>query len=180
MSKAKPAGAAAAKAVTARGAQPAADGDDGGDGGAPDAAAAAAADAAAAAPSVWYVQDASGGVWAADLSPALAARAPVSLVVGDLSFISLRLILPTVRRLLAPDGEAVLLVKPQFEVGRDDVGKNGLVRDEDARARALVEVRDAASACGFSPRADMVSPITGARSGNEERLLQIGPALAGG
>ncbi len=102
---------------------------------------------------------------------------PVSLVVGDLSFISLRLILPTVRRLLAPDGEAVLLVKPQFEVGRDDVGKNGLVRDEEARARALAEVRDAAVACGFAPRADMVSPITGARSGNVEWLLHLGPAL---
>ena len=100
---------------------------------------------------------------------------PVDLLVGDLSFISLRLILPAVRRLLAPGGEAVLLVKPQFEVGRDDVGRNGLVREEAARQRALDEVRAAAVACGFAPRADMQSPITGARSGNVEWLLWLGP-----
>ncbi len=101
---------------------------------------------------------------------------PVTLLVGDLSFISLRLILPAARRLLAPEGEAIVLVKPQFEVGRDDVGKGGLVRDADARARALEEVAESAVACGFSVRGSMESPIAGARSGNHEWLLWLGPS----
>ncbi|MFZ5477128.1 MAG: TlyA family RNA methyltransferase, partial [Myxococcota bacterium] len=62
---------------------------------------------------------------------------PLGLVVGDLSFISLRLVVPALARLGSP--ELVLLVKPQFEVGRADVGKGGLVRDPAARARALAE-----------------------------------------
>jgi 23S rRNA (cytidine1920-2'-O)/16S rRNA (cytidine1409-2'-O)-methyltransferase len=103
----------------------------------------------------------------------------VTLLVGDLSFISLRLILPAVRKLLAPEGEAVLLVKPQFEVGPGDVGKNGLVRDEAARLRALEEVRSAALQAGFQPREAMESPVPGARSGNVEWLLRLGPAVAG-
>ncbi len=63
---------------------------------------------------------------------------PVDLVVGDLSFISLRLILPAVKAILRPGGEAILLVKPQFEVGKGEVGKGGVVRD-DAKRRAALE-----------------------------------------
>ena len=104
---------------------------------------------------------------------------PVTLLVGDLSFISLRLILPAARRLLAPAGEAIVLVKPQFEVGRGDIGKGGLVRDADARTRALAEVAEAAVACGFSVLDSMESPIAGARAGNHEWLLRLGPAPTG-
>lgn len=100
----------------------------------------------------------------------------VTLLVGDLSFISLRLILPAARRLLAPQGEAIVLVKPQFEVGRADIGKGGLVRDADARVRALAEVAEAAVNCGFGVLGSMESPIAGARSGNHEWLLRLGPA----
>jgi 23S rRNA (cytidine1920-2'-O)/16S rRNA (cytidine1409-2'-O)-methyltransferase len=102
---------------------------------------------------------------------------PVGLLVGDLSFISLRLILPSARRLLSPDGEAVVLVKPQFEVGPGDVGKGGLVRDPAARMRALEEVSGAARACGFGARGSMESPVPGARAGNVEWLLWLGGAV---
>ena len=97
----------------------------------------------------------------------------VSLVVGDLSFISLRLVLPTVRRLLPPGADAVLLVKPQFEVGRDQVGKGGLVRDSAARARALEGVAAAARLLGLTVRGELESPIPGAKAGNIESLLHL-------
>ncbi len=99
---------------------------------------------------------------------------PVSLVVGDLSFISLRLILPTVRRLLASGGEAVVLVKPQFEVGRAHVGKGGLVSDEDARRAAIVGVAEAAVSEGFVLLGELESPVPGAKAGNREWLLYLG------
>lgn len=101
---------------------------------------------------------------------------PVTLLVGDLSFISLQLILPAIRRLLAPEGEAVLLVKPQFEVGRERVGRGGLVRDEAARADALAGVAEAARAQGFGVRGEMESPVPGAKAGNIEWLLWLGAA----
>ena len=103
---------------------------------------------------------------------------PVTRIVGDLSFISLRLILPTVRRLLAPDGEAVLLVKPQFEVGPAEVGKGGLVRDDDARARALAEVAAAATELGFRVRDSFPSPVPGAKAGNLEWWIWLSRAAA--
>ena len=97
-----------------------------------------------------------------------------SLLVGDLSFISLRLVLPAVRRLLARGGEAVLLVKPQFEVGRERIGKGGLVRDEAARLDALADVEAAARSEGFTVRGQMESPIAGAKAGNREWLSWLG------
>ena len=96
---------------------------------------------------------------------------PVSLVVGDLSFISLHLILPAVAR-LHPD-DAVLLVKPQFEVGREAIGKGGLVKDVAARAAAVASVADAARAAGFEVAGERESPITGGKSGNVEWLLWL-------
>ncbi len=100
---------------------------------------------------------------------------PISLVVGDLSFISLTLILPAVRRLLAPEGEAVVLVKPQFEVGPKAVGKGGLVKDEDAIAGAIEGVRAAALDAGFAVRGTLESPVPGAKAGNREWLLWLAP-----
>jgi 23S rRNA (cytidine1920-2'-O)/16S rRNA (cytidine1409-2'-O)-methyltransferase len=94
------------------------------------------------------------------------------LVVIDVSFISLRLVLPALPALAQPGAPVVALVKPQFEVGRADVGKGGIVRDEAARARALDEVRAAAVALGFTAVADTVSPITGGK-GNVELLLHL-------
>jgi 23S rRNA (cytidine1920-2'-O)/16S rRNA (cytidine1409-2'-O)-methyltransferase len=100
-----------------------------------------------------------------------AAPEPLDLVVGDLSFISLRLVIPALARLASP--ELVLLVKPQFEVGRADVGKGGLVRDPAARARALAEIEEAAREGGFTVVSAIDSPVPGAKAGNVESLLHL-------
>jgi 23S rRNA (cytidine1920-2'-O)/16S rRNA (cytidine1409-2'-O)-methyltransferase len=103
---------------------------------------------------------------------------PVTLLVGDLSFISLTLILPAIRRLLAPDGEAVVLVKPQFEVGPAAIGKGGLVKDNVAIAGALDAVAAAAVAHGFEVKATLKSPVPGAKAGNREWLFWlVAPAV---
>jgi len=96
----------------------------------------------------------------------------VDLVVGDLSFISLRLVLPAVKAILRPGAEAVLLVKPQFEVGKGEVGKGGVVREEAKRRAALDGVAEAARALGFEVVGHAESPIAGP-AGNREWLLAI-------
>lgn len=97
----------------------------------------------------------------------------VSLVVGDLSFISLRLVLPAIARISLPGADCVLLVKPQFEVGREGVSRGGLVRDEALRQSAVAEVHDAAIAAGFAALGQMESPIVGAKAGNVEHLIHL-------
>ena len=92
------------------------------------------------------------------------------LIVVDVSFISLRLVLPALPAFGKPGAPVVTLVKPQFEVGRADVGKGGIVRDEAARARALAEIRQAAAELRYAVGADTTSPITGGK-GNVEFLL---------
>jgi 23S rRNA (cytidine1920-2'-O)/16S rRNA (cytidine1409-2'-O)-methyltransferase len=94
------------------------------------------------------------------------------LAVIDVSFISLRLVLPRLPPLLKPRAPVVALVKPQFEVGRENVGKGGIVRDEAARRQALADVAAAARDLGFSVVADTCSPITGGH-GNVEFLLHL-------
>jgi 23S rRNA (cytidine1920-2'-O)/16S rRNA (cytidine1409-2'-O)-methyltransferase len=96
----------------------------------------------------------------------------VDLVVGDLSFISLRLVLPAVKAILRPGGDALLLVKPQFEVGKGEVGKGGVVRDEAKRRAALEGIADAARALGFEVLGHAESPIEGP-AGNREWLLGL-------
>lgn len=100
---------------------------------------------------------------------------PCDLAVIDVSFISLRLVLPGVRHLVRPAAPVIALVKPQFEVGRADVGKGGIVRDPVARARAVREVQEAAAALGFTTQGVTPSPILGGADGkgNEEFLLWI-------
>jgi 23S rRNA (cytidine1920-2'-O)/16S rRNA (cytidine1409-2'-O)-methyltransferase len=112
------------------------------------------------------------------LAPADLLPEPVDLIVVDVSFISLRLVLPALPQWARPGADLVALVKPQFEVGRADVGKGGIVRDEAARARALAEVRAAAAALGYQVLGDTVSPITGGK-GNIELLLHLRVAAAG-
>jgi 23S rRNA (cytidine1920-2'-O)/16S rRNA (cytidine1409-2'-O)-methyltransferase len=99
---------------------------------------------------------------------------PCDLAVIDVSFISLTLVLPRVAELLRPPpGKPILaLVKPQFEVGRELVGKGGVVRDPDARRGAVERVRTWAAAHGFVPGEDVESPITGP-AGNVEYLLLL-------
>jgi 23S rRNA (cytidine1920-2'-O)/16S rRNA (cytidine1409-2'-O)-methyltransferase len=92
------------------------------------------------------------------------------LVVCDVSFISLRLILPAVPPLVVGTAEVVALVKPQFEVGREEVGKGGVVRDEAAQRRVVGEITAFAATLGFTARGAVESPILGA-DGNREFLL---------
>ena len=95
-----------------------------------------------------------------------------TLAVADVSFISLRLVLPAFPALLVPGSSAVVLVKPQFEVGREKVGKGGIIRDEADRRQAIVEVAAAARAVGFEVLGETTSPITGGK-GNVEFLLHL-------
>lgn len=94
------------------------------------------------------------------------------LVTIDVSFISLRLVLPVVPPLLRPDADIVALVKPQFEAGRREVGKGGIVREPAVHARVLREVVEAAAACGLAAAGSTPSPIEGA-DGNREFLLHL-------
>jgi 23S rRNA (cytidine1920-2'-O)/16S rRNA (cytidine1409-2'-O)-methyltransferase len=94
------------------------------------------------------------------------------IVTIDVSFISLRHILPVVPATLAPRADVVALVKPQFEAGRDDVGEGGLVLDPAVHERVVDEVRATARAVGLEPVAMTPSPITGA-TGNQEFLLHL-------
>lgn len=97
---------------------------------------------------------------------------PVDLVVADLSFISLRLVLPSLVAIAAPDGDLVVMVKPQFEVGKDRVGKGGVVRDPDLRAWAVTQVAEGAAAAGWGARDVVTSPLPGP-SGNVEFFLWL-------
>ncbi|MEG4058709.1 MULTISPECIES: TlyA family RNA methyltransferase [unclassified Microcoleus] len=95
------------------------------------------------------------------------------LAVVDVSFISLDKILPALWELLVPPREAVLLVKPQFEVGRERVGKKGVVRDSATQADAIFQVWKAATALGWQQRGLTWSPLLGP-AGNIEYLLWLG------
>lgn len=97
---------------------------------------------------------------------------PVDLVVGDLSFISLVLVLEALLGVTRPDGDLALMVKPQFEVGKDRVGKGGVVRDPELRAEAVLAVAHAAARRGWGARAVTVSPLPGP-SGNVEFFLWL-------
>lgn len=94
------------------------------------------------------------------------------VVVADLSFISLTLVLPAIARISDPGADLVLLVKPQFEVGRQGV-RDGIVVDPRAAASAVLEVLRAAAELGFVTRGLIPSPITGG-SGNQEYVVHFG------
>ena len=101
---------------------------------------------------------------AADVQP------PAEVAVTDVSFISLKLILPGIDAVLAPGGETVALIKPQFEAGREDVGRGGVVRDEAVRERVVREVREfAEGTLGWQFLGSCPSPIKGP-AGNVEFL----------
>jgi 23S rRNA (cytidine1920-2'-O)/16S rRNA (cytidine1409-2'-O)-methyltransferase len=92
------------------------------------------------------------------------------LAVMDLSFISARLVLAPVLALLAPGARLVVLVKPQFEAGRGEVGKGGIVRSDETRLRVLAEIEEFGRSLGLAVDGKIPSPIAGAR-GNREFLL---------
>ena len=97
---------------------------------------------------------------------------PVDLVVGDLSFISLALVLEPLVGVTREDGDLALMVKPQFEVGKDRVGKGGVVRDPALRAEAVAAVAARAAGLGWGARAVARSPLPGP-SGNVEFFLWL-------
>lgn len=104
----------------------------------------------------------------------LGGRCP--LVTADLSFISQTAIFPAVCRILLPDGRYICLIKPQFEVGRKALSKNGVVRDEKMRLQAVKMVQQAAATAGLRCLGTMTSPITGG-DGNVEYLAIFAPDL---
>ena len=95
----------------------------------------------------------------------------VDVTVADLSFISLTLVLPAAVAVARDDADFVLLVKPQFEVGRTEV-RGGVVSDPQLRARAVRGVLDAARPLGLFPRGVIASPVTGTH-GNREYLVHL-------
>lgn len=102
---------------------------------------------------------------------------PVDFISADLSFISLTKIIPVLPSLLSATGELVLLVKPQFEAGREQVGKKGVVKDPAVHAEVIVRVADCARENGLVPVNINYSPITGPE-GNIEYLLHLSLAAA--
>jgi 23S rRNA (cytidine1920-2'-O)/16S rRNA (cytidine1409-2'-O)-methyltransferase len=106
-----------------------------------------------------------------DLTPE-AIDGPVDLVVADLSFISLTVVLPALRGCLLETGDAVIMVKPQFEAGRDLVGPGGVVRDPAVRTDAVLKVAAAAYQLGLGTQAVVASPLPGP-SGNVEYFLWL-------
>jgi 23S rRNA (cytidine1920-2'-O)/16S rRNA (cytidine1409-2'-O)-methyltransferase len=113
-----------------------------------------------------------------DLTPRDLDEAP-GLVVADLSFISLRLVLPPVAAVVAPGADLLLMVKPQFEVGRERLGSGGVVRDPALHAQAVLDVAHDAAALGLRPLGVIPSPLPGP-SGNREFFVWLqavdGPA----
>jgi 23S rRNA (cytidine1920-2'-O)/16S rRNA (cytidine1409-2'-O)-methyltransferase len=97
---------------------------------------------------------------------------PVDIVTIDVSFISLGLIFPVIPPLLSDKGDVIALVKPQFEAGREEVGKGGIVTDPAVHDRVLVRMTAQATASGLARVAMTPSPITGA-SGNKEFFLHL-------
>lgn len=95
-----------------------------------------------------------------------------SLVVADLSFISLTLVVPALVRVADHDADFVLMVKPQFEVGKDHVGAGGVVRDPQLRAQAVAKVALAAQDVGLGMKAVVASPLPGP-SGNVEYFVWL-------
>jgi 23S rRNA (cytidine1920-2'-O)/16S rRNA (cytidine1409-2'-O)-methyltransferase len=98
---------------------------------------------------------------------------PIDLAVIDVSFISLTLVLPSVVPLLREQGRAVALVKPQFEVGKGQVGRGGIVRDERQRRSVTEKVIACAARLGLEANGVLESPVKG-RKGNQEILVSFG------
>ncbi|GAA2590555.1 TlyA family RNA methyltransferase [Actinomadura fulvescens] len=110
-----------------------------------------------------------------DLTPERLGRPdadPPDLVVGDLSFISLKLVLGPIKACVAPGTDYALMVKPQFEVGKDRVGAGGVVRDPELRAEAVRDVAGHARTLGLGVRGVTASPLPGP-SGNVEYFLWL-------
>ena len=113
-----------------------------------------------------------------DVDPSI-LPAPADLAVVDVSFISLRLVLPQVIRLVHPQGTILALVKPQFEVGKGEVGKGGVVRDPTQQQAVVAHIREFGTSLELACHGDFPSPVPGPK-GNREFFLYFtcGPPLA--
>ncbi|MGA9821110.1 MAG: SAM-dependent methyltransferase, partial [Desulfobaccales bacterium] len=105
---------------------------------------------------------------------------PLDLITLDLSFISLTLVLPRMLEFLRAGGEIVALVKPQFEVGKGQVGKGGVVREPVRQQEAVAKVAAAAAALGFQVSPAFPSPLKGPKGNQEYFLYLIGPGAEPG
>ena len=101
---------------------------------------------------------------------------PVDLAVMDVSFISIRLVIPAVKALLRPDADFICLIKPQFEAGREEVGKKGVVRDSAVHERVIQEILDFVPTVGLTAVGLDYSPIKGPE-GNIEYLCHLKNSL---
>jgi len=97
---------------------------------------------------------------------------PIGLAVIDVSFISLELIIPAVIPLLVPNADLVPMVKPQFEAGREKVGKGGVVRDPEVQKQCVDKIAAAATGLGFTEKDRLPSPIKGPK-GNQEHFIHL-------
>ena len=104
---------------------------------------------------------------------ALPRRAELATI--DVSFISLKLVLPAVKKLLVPAGAIIALIKPQFEVGKGNVGKGGVVRSPAEHLRVIEEIKESAAQLGYAARGIADSPLLGPK-GNKEFFLHLTPA----
>ncbi len=95
---------------------------------------------------------------------------PINIAVIDVSFISLKLVIPVVQKFVVPEGEMVALIKPQFEVGKGKVGRGGVVRDPEEHKRVIEEVSSFVTELGWNLKGVVESPILGPK-GNREFLL---------
>ncbi|KEI45681.1 TlyA family RNA methyltransferase [Saccharopolyspora rectivirgula] len=102
----------------------------------------------------------------------------VDLAVADLSFISLKLVLPALAACAAPESDLIPMVKPQFEVGKHRIGSGGVVRDPELRAEAVLDVVSCAAEHGLGLHGAVASPLPGP-SGNVEYFLWLRPGEAG-
>ncbi|MBR6045797.1 MAG: TlyA family RNA methyltransferase [Ruminococcus sp.] len=96
----------------------------------------------------------------------------IGFVTADLSFISLTVVMPVISGILCPGGRAVVLIKPQFEAGRENIGKNGIVKDRKVHIEVLRKLTAAFGECGLSLRGLTHSPVKGG-SGNTEYLAYL-------
>jgi 23S rRNA (cytidine1920-2'-O)/16S rRNA (cytidine1409-2'-O)-methyltransferase len=103
---------------------------------------------------------------------------PADFATIDVSFISLRLVLPQVKKLLVTGAGMVALIKPQFEVGRGKVGKGGVVRSQEERLRVIDEIKDAATGLGYQVGRVIDSPLLGPK-GNKEFFIHLTDARDG-
>ena len=103
--------------------------------------------------------------------------APADLATIDVSFISLKLVLPQVKTLLRPSHQIIALIKPQFEVGKGKVGKGGVVRSRAEHERVIADIKDAAEKLGYEVGGVIESPLLGP-AGNKEFFIHLNAAAA--